>query len=358
MPDFQNNPTVLVNLGAIVRNYKLLKETGGKNCAAVVKANAYGLGVASVSGALYAAGCREFFVSTLAEGIELRQILPSDMAHPADIYVFHGARRGETKDFIRHGIIPVLNDLSQVEYWQSSGKYALHIDTGMCRLGLTLQDTARLQTVDDKNLCLVISHLACANEPGNSKNSEQLALFQKALLGLPGKRASLANSSGVFLGDNYSFDLLRPGCALYGISPNTSLPNPMESVATVSAPVLQYRRIDKKQSVGYGASANVNAGSVLATVEIGYADGILRTLGNKIHGFAGGIKLPIVGRVSMDMVSVDVTMLPEHMLDERLRITFIGKEQTVDVVAESAGTIGYEIFTRIGARVQRLYSSV
>lgn len=351
------NPTVEVNLNAIAHNYAVLRgQAAGKatGCAAVVKANAYGLGVEQIAPALYEAGCRHYFVATLDEGIELKKLFSLPTFADAAIYTFHGVRKGQAKDFLAHGIIPVLNDPAQVEHWGNSGKYVLHVDTGMCRLGLTLNELEKLPSIPNQ-LQLVISHLACADDPQNPKNKEQLMLFRNALQRFPGIPASLANSSGVFLGADYHFSILRPGCSLYGISPNTALPNPMKNVVQLSAPVLQYRPIDRDQSVGYGASATATKGSVLATVEIGYADGFSRILSNNMFGFAGGIRIPLVGRVSMDMVTMDVSDVPDHLRNENLRITFIGKEQTVDVVAKMAGTIGYEIFTSLGTRIKRIY---
>ena len=343
-----NFPTLEVNLNNIVSNYNYLRSKGNRNCAAVVKANAYGLGVKQVAQKLFANNCTEFFVATLAEGIELREILPV-----ANIFVFHGVREDEVTEFKHHSLIPVLNDFRQIEIWNEAGKYALHFDTGMCRLGLGFLDIDKLE--NSPNLQLIMSHLACANEPEHHKNSEQLALFKQIRQNFPTIQASFANSSGIFLGEDYHFDLLRPGCSLYGISPNNSLPNPMQNVVTLSAPVLQYRQIEKDQTVGYGATVTVKKGSILATVEIGYADGFLRTLGNKINGYVGNIPTLVIGRVSMDMVSVDVTNVPEYLLNKNLRIEFINDIQPVDIIAESAQTISYEIFTRIGARVRRVY---
>lgn len=348
-------PTLEVSLEAIARNYALLKRKGGGRCAAVVKANAYGLGADEVAPALYKAGCRDFFVATLDEGIALRQVFKKHSLSQADIYIFHGARPGQAEEFATYGLIPVLNDRRQVEHWRDAGRYALHVDTGMCRLGLTLEELDALPPVTG-NLQLVMSHLACAGDPKHPLNAAQLTAFRQALHRFPGITASLANSSGVFLGPDYHFDMLRPGCSLYGISPNTSLPNPMENVVRLSAPVLQYRFIGSDQTVGYGGDGKAGKGAVLATVELGYADGFLRSLGNRAYGFADGIKVPVVGRVSMDMVSVDLTAVPEHLRTPELRITFIGHEQPVDAVADAAGTIGYEIFTRLGKRVRRVYA--
>ncbi len=355
-----NGPTLEVDVSAITRNYALLrKRLGGTRCAAVVKANAYGLGAAEIAPKLYDAGCRDFFVATLEEGIALRaefdeDIEPRILLADARIYVFHGVRAGEVREFTAHSLIPVLNDMGQIEHWNNAGPCALHIDTGMRRLGLTLEEAKKLPNTSHR-LELVMSHLACAGEPENPMNGQQLGDFQAALSHFPGIAASLANSSGIFLSPDYHYSLARPGCSLYGISPNTSLANPMENVATLSAPVLQYRTIRSPQSVGYGATATVPAGTVLATVELGYADGLSRSLSNKLHGFVGNIRVPLVGRVSMDMVSIDVSQIPEHLRTPELRIGFIGKEQPVDAIAREAGTIGYEIFTRLGARIKRIY---
>jgi alanine racemase len=207
-----------------------------------------------------------------------------------------------------------------------------------------------------QNIGLVMSHLACASEPENPKNVEQLRLFQKALKHFPGIPASFANSSGILLGNDYHFDLARPGAALYGISRNPAHAAVTENVATLSAPVLQYHHIETPVSVGYGATVVANAGSVLATLELGYADGMLRTLGNKGAGFVGNIRVPIIGHVSMDMIIVDVTAVPEHLRTSDLRVEFIGKAQSVNALAAAAGTIGYEMFTRLGARVRRIYT--
>jgi alanine racemase len=207
-----------------------------------------------------------------------------------------------------------------------------------------------------QNLQLILSHLACANEPENPKNAEQLASFRAALAKFKGTPASFSNSSGIFLGSDYHFDIARPGCALYGISRSTARPNPMENVVTLSAPILQYRTLTRDETVGYSATATAKKGSVLATVEIGYADGLIRSLSNKGCGYAHAVATPIVGRVSMDMVSVDVSNVPQHLRTPDMRITFIDKEQPVDIIATSAGTIGYEILTGMDRRIRRIYT--
>jgi len=342
-------PALEVNLSALQENYRLLN--GKHSCAAVVKANGYGLGIEGVAPALYKAGCREFFVATLEEGVALRGVLDEQ----ALIYVFHGVRAGQNRDFLHHQLIPVINNPYQHNLWQQSGKYALHIDTGMSRLGYASEAAKAL--AKDPSICLVMSHLACADEPEHPKNQEQLKAFSDIRSYFPDVKASLANSAGCFLGQDYYFDSLRPGCALYGIAPNTALRPVLRNVVNLSAPILQYTKLVRESEIGYGATVTLPKGSVIATVELGYCDGLVRLAGNALSGYAGDIRLPIAGRISMDMVMVDVTALPENLRNDQLRISFINNLQTVNMMADAAQTIGYEIFTKMGNRVKRVYRS-
>jgi alanine racemase len=348
-----HGPTLEVDLDAVARNYGRLRaeiqqSNPAAGCASVVKADAYGLGAIPVASALYAAGCRTFFVATLDEAIRLRPAIAD-----AELYVFHGARAEEQAEFRAHRLRPVVNSPAQATLWGENGPYALHVDTGMCRLGFSASELEN--AVLPPYLRLLMSHLACAGEPDHPKNAVQLALFRAARQYFPEVPASLANSSGIYLGTDYHFDLGRPGCSLYGISPDTSRANPLENVVTLSAPVLQYRTITQDETVGYSATVTAKAGSVIATVELGYADGFLRSLSGKAFATAHGYRLPLLGRVSMDMVSIDVTALPDALRTTDLRLTFIGEDCPVDEAATQAGTIGYELFTRIGPRVQRIY---
>ncbi|MEI7668750.1 MAG: alanine racemase [Pseudomonadota bacterium] len=345
-------PTLEVNLAAVTHNYNLLAKRN--NCAAVVKANGYGLGISAIAPTLYEAGCREFFVANLEEGIELRNIFSDNDIRDNLIYVFHGVRKNQAQDFIANDIIPVINNPIQFENWQNAGKYALHVDTGMCRLGYEPQAAKKLQ--NDKNICLLISHLACADEPEHKKNAEQLTLFKELRKYFPNVRASLANSAGAMLKEDYYFDLLRPGCALYGISPNKNSKEFM-NVVNLSAPVLQYTELAKNQTIGYGATKMLKKGAIIATLEIGYADGFMRSLSNNISGYVNSFEVPLVGRVSMDMVTVDVSNLPKNLLNDNLRISFINDLQSVNKFADLSDTIGYEIFTKIGNRVKRIYKN-
>jgi alanine racemase len=346
-----------VDLSALAANYRLLKEKlNGRTCGAVVKANAYGLGVAEVAKALAAQGCQHFFVATLEEGIQLRGILPKH-----SIQVFHGVQTGEEKEFMAHDLMPVLNDLGQLERWekvagQSKSGAALHVDTGMTRLGLCHSEVVGLhKDVERIKRCgikMLMSHLACANDASHAKNREQLKRFEEAYRPFAGLTASLANSSGIFLAPEFHFDVVRPGCALYGINPVLG-ENPMQHVATLSAPILQVRTLDRDETIGYGATAALPKGSRIAIVGMGYADGYFRLLSNKGFAYVSGRKVPIVGRVSMDMIALDVSQVPQIAAGSRAE--FINASQSVNEVADACGTIGYEIFTRIGRRVARLY---
>ena len=350
--------TLEVNLGALAANYRLLKSKhAAQHIAAVVKADAYGLGAEAVSRALWNEGCREFFVATLDEAIALRAALPD-----AIIGVFQGLLPGEERDYVQHALTPVLNDLAEVErFVQGSGfriqdsGCIIHVDTGMTRLGLSSEDIKKLPSriLNPESRPLLMSHLACANEPQHPKNAEQLARFKTALRHFPGAKASLANSSGIFLGPEFHFDMARPGCALYGITPVQG-GNPMQHVATLSAPILQIRTLDCDETVGYGATKPMPKGSRIAICALGYADGWMRNLSNQGHAFMGGQKVALLGRVSMDMVALDVSAIAESTL-ATARAEFINAQQTVNDIAAAAGTIGYEIFTRIGSRVKRIY---
>lgn len=352
-------PTLHVDLDAVVANYRILKERHALHkVAAVVKADAYGLGMRAVAQALWQDGCRVFFVATLSEGMALRKMLAD-----ARIGVFNGVMKGEEALFVRHRLAPVLNEVSQVERWVAKttvdAPVMLHVDTGMTRLGLT---QGELEGVVGKypglhtSLAYVLSHLACANEPGHPKNQEQLARFRQAMAVLPGVKASFANSSGHFLPADFHFDLGRPGCALYGITPVEG-ENPMRQVARLEAPLLSVRTLDRDETVGYGATMQLPKGSRLALAALGYADGWPRLLSGQGFAFVGGHKVAVVGRVSMDMTALDVSTVPEAMLATAQSAEFINAQQTVDEVARACGTIGYEIFTGLGARIVRRYGA-
>jgi len=359
-----------INLDAITANWRALtaRLKAGARAGAVVKADAYGLGLAAVAPALHNAGCREFFTASLDEGIELRALLPD-----CPIFVFFGLQPGEAKEFSRHHLTPILNNLGQIELWQRQTNRGvtenalLHIDTGMSRLGLPPEEVARLAAEPERlaslNIAFVMSHLACAEQPEHPMNEAQLSEFKAALVSLApaagAAKLSLANSSGIFLGPEFHFDLARPGAALYGLNPTPEKTNPMAEVVRLQGKILQVRHVDPPRTVGYGAAHSLVRPSRIATVPVGYADGYLRSAGNQATnqtcGYIGGVPTPVVGRVSMDMITLDVTEIPPEHAQPGTPVDLIGGPHPVDTLAAESGTIGYEILTSLGRRYRRSY---
>ena len=350
-----------VDLGAVVDNWRrLAAEVQPAACAAVVKADAYGLGAASVASSLARAGCRQFFVAHLAEGITLRRTLGSGV----EIQVLHGPPPGSEAAFPTHDLIPVLNSMAQAAAWAAfagsssvPAPATVQVDTGMSRLGLSPADLGRPGTCAALDVRLVISHLACADDPAHPANAAQLAVFRELCRRWPAAGASLAASFGIFLGREYHFDLVRPGAALYGIAP-TSGPNPMRPVVRLQAPVVQTREIASGAGVGYGHSWQATGPARIATLAIGYADGLPRSLSNRGGAWLGDRRLPIVGRVSMDSITVDASSVPAERLAPGTLLDLFGPHSGVDAVAEAAGTVGYELLTRLGSRLYRRYLPV
>ncbi len=353
-----------IDLAAIRANYsRVVQELGGVPCAAAVKADAYGLGMARVAPALHAAGARHYFVALPDEALELRALLGGE----AEIYLLAGVMPGTEADLLAHDVAPVLNSLGDLERWRAVARRegrrlsaALHVDTGMCRLGLPEDELDALAAdhglLDGIDCRYVMSHLACAEDAGHALNRAQLDAFRAARRRLPDLPASLANSSGIFLGTAYHFDLGRPGAALYGVNPTPGRPNPMTPVVRLEARILQVRDVDAPQTVGYGATHRVAGPSRLATAGVGYADGIFRSLSNRGTGFIGGVKVSAVGRVSMDLVVFDVSAAPLEAVRPGAMITLLDETHGVDALAEEAGTIGYEILTALGGRYHRTYT--
>ena len=354
-----------IDLDALVTNWTLYANTAkasGSQAAAVVKAQSYGLDAAHVAPALARAGCTSFYVATIGEGIQLRQAL----GQGPSIRVFGGLMDGAERDFTAHALAPVLNSLGEVDAWRAyctglgqPQACALHIDTGMGRLGLDESEFKHLtdnpEHLAGLKLAMVVSHLACAEEPDNPYNAQQLSRFQGALARLPAAHASFANSSGVFLGADYHFDEVRPGAALYGVNPTPYQANPMAQVVRLQAKIIQTRTIDTPQGVGYGATHQARAGDKIATLAAGYADGIPRSLSGVGDAYIGALKAPIVGRVSMDLITINVTDIPQHLTRPGQLVDLIGPNNHVDAVADKAGTIGYEILTSLGQRYHRVY---
>lgn len=369
---FPHSPNeLIVDLDALADNWRLLRDRaaeGGAFATAVVKADGYGLGIARVGPALHAAGCRTFFTAHLDEAIALRRLLPGP---EVEIGALNGLMPGEEAAYRAHRILPTLNDLGQIERWRSYCRSletalpaSVHIDTGMCRLGLPHQEIAVLaaeaERLDGVEMRYLMSHLVMADVPDAPINRRQADLFAETTARLPRPTAGrmLANSSGTFLGDDWLFECVRPGVGLYGVAPDTSRPNPMRPVVRLSAKILQIRDVDAPQTVGYGAAHVVDKPTRVATVAVGYADGFLRTIGagpiaQAAVAHIGQREVPVIGRISMDLTTLDVSDVPEA--DVGTAVDMIGPLNTVDRLAEAAGTIGYEILTSLGSRYRRRY---
>lgn len=361
-PISRASAVLTIDLGAIVQNWRMLAARAGKaECAAVVKADAYGLGVAQVAPALAAAGCRTFFVAHLEEGITLRRLLAPHLR----IAVLHGPMPGTEADFSAHGLLPVLNSTAQVEGFARHARQLgrrlpaiLQSDTGMARFGLTpeeLDGLVRSGVLGCMDVVLHMSHLACADTPTHAANAAQRTAFIAARKRLPDIPGSLSASSGIFLGSPFHFDLVRPGAALYGIAPQAGQPNPLRPVVQLEGRVIQVRRVPAGTAVGYGHTATTPRKAQLATVGVGYADGFLRSLSNAGSAWRHGVRLPLLGRVSMDSIVVDVSALPEGALAPGDTIDLLGPDQDLDALAQAAGTIGYELLTSLGNRYARRY---
>lgn len=358
-----------IDLGAIQRNWQLLKlqaqpsvETG-----AVVKANAYGLGSLRITQALYDVGCRTFFFATKEEALEIKALLPIE----ANLVVLGGVRHGDEALFISQNIVPVLYSNESVERWlyhcgqqKISVPCFLKVDTGMTRLGLSMDGLTELSVKSFSNPyfnpVVLMSHLACADDYLHPQNQIQLDNFLRAVdffrNYFPHIRCSLANSSGVFLGSSWHFDLLRPGAALYGINPTPHSSNPMTSVVNLSLPILQVKDLISDVFVGYGASYQVTKGGRLAVVAGGYADGIHRTLGLKPLARLSGNVIEAVGKISMDTTIFDISeskLSEEEILSQLIDV--IDNELTLDFLMQRNSSLGYEVLTSLGARYKRVY---
>jgi alanine racemase len=349
-----------IDLGAIVENHRRLRrQAPGSEIAAVVKADGYGLGAREVAAALRQSGCRTFFVAHPGEGIALRAALPD-----ATIFVLHGLQEGSGEDLAEASLIPVLNHPGELARYMALARRrerrlpaALQIDSGMCRLGFAEAELEGIEraTLDALDMRLVMSHLACAEEAGQPMNQEQRARFERLRCLLPEVPASLANSSGIFLGPAFHYQLCRPGVALYGVNPTPAHANPMAPVVTLEAPVLQVHEIARPGSVGYGATYRTRAGARIATVPVGYADGYLRSASSRATARIAGVEVPLAGRVSMDLIGLDVSALPIEAVRPGTMVELIGGADGVDRLAGAAGTIGYEVLTRLGSRFARRY---
>lgn len=336
-----------IDLDAIASNWAALNALSDDKVetAAVIKADAYGLSARMVAPRLREAGVRTFFVATAEEGVALRPV-----AGDADIFVFSGHMDGDTELVERADLIPLLNAPEQVtrHFSKSAGRpFGVQLDTGMNRLGIEHDDWRALSSeLMDAGPRLVMSHLACADEPDHPMNAQQLRTFHDMTDGIAHRR-SLAATGGTLLGPEYHFEMTRPGVGLYGGLPFADA----TPVVQLDLPVIQTRIVRPFETVGYGNSWAAKVESCIATVSSGYADGLIRAMGPKATVWAGATPCPVVGRVSMDLITVDVT----HLSTVPDTLTILGREQKVDDLADAAGTIGYEILTSLGARYQRTY---
>ncbi len=346
-----------IDLGALAANYHLLRRRlAPARCGGVVKADAYGLGASRVGPALFAAGCLEFFVAHLDEGIALRSHLPGS----ATIYVMHGVFEGGERECVAHDLVPVLNSPPQLTRWAALASAlsrrlpaAIQLDTGMARFGFDGDGAPAVPPSLD--LDLVMSHLACADEPDHPANAAQLAAFTRLRATLPAAPASLVASSGIFLASEFHHDLARPGAALYGVAPQPGRAFGLHPVIRLDAKIVQLRRVAADTPIGYGHTARTTAAATLATIAVGYADGYLRSGSNHGSAWFGDIALPIMGRVSMDSIVLDASAVPDGALQEGSFVELIGPHRGVDAVAADAGTIGYEVLTSLGRRYDRRY---
>ncbi len=368
-PEDRAGALLTIDLAAVVENWRLLKRTAGPTCdvGAVVKADAYGLGLEPIVAALKGAGCKTFYVANLNEGLALRAVLGNADAR---LVVMHGPNPGTEREFAAHRLIPVLSTPRQIKTWRGFAaandvlmESIIKVDTGMNRLGLTALEFAGLMNDPDGFAGLtplaLMSHLACADTPAHPLNAVQRERFASALstfrLKFADARGSLANSAGIFLGQGFTYDFARPGAALYGVNPLAEGASRVIPVVRLVAKILQVRRVDAATPVGYGATFRAPDGAKLATVSMGYADGLLRSWSPSGHAFIDGLKVPVAGRVSMDLTIFDVSNVPDSALGPGAVIELIGSSQSVDDVARAAGTIGYEVLTALGGRYHRRY---
>ena len=351
-------PRLTIDLSAICENYKTLSRMADPvPAAAVLKADGYGLGAVPVAQALWKQGCRFFFTAHLNEAIQLWEALPN-----ARIAILNGLMPGEDEIYRHHNLLPVLNDLGQVQEWaqQHPRRHSLlQLDSGMSRLGLPPEEVQKLASDSSLlarlNPLYAISHLACADDPAHARNIQQLDRFRQLRKQLPDMPASLAASAGIALGPDWHFDLVRPGVALFGGQPSLAQKLDLKPVVRLQAPILQIREVPAGSIVGYSASYQTEKPTRIATLALGYADGYARALSNIGSGYHNGRKLPVIGRVSMDMITLDVTMAPDLTPGSLINLT--GQDQDINLLARQAGSIPHEILTSLGRRFDRVYVS-
>ncbi|MGC6517134.1 MAG: alanine racemase [Candidatus Puniceispirillaceae bacterium] len=362
---FGSTARLYIDKNAICHNWMTLDSLTAPTCrtGAVIKADAYGLGMAAIAPALYDAGCRLFFTARLHEATSLHQVLAQHNITNAEIIVFDGIYEGQQETFHNYDLTACLNDLGQIkiasamkQQFGKKPKVAIHIDTAMARLGLSLTDWRALQKRHDwqeeLDITLTISHLASSDDPRSPQNEQQRQLFEQACENMSSP-LSLANTGGIVLGKPFHFDVTRPGLALYGLSPvddNFGL----QTALTLEADILQIRDLKKGDTIGYGASFIAPAPMRVATIGIGYADGLLRRYKDHIRPRINGVSCPLVGRISMDSCVADISALPQDIPNPEKAILF-DTHFTPKELAQKSDTIAYEIITTLGERVVRLY---
>ncbi|MGR4926248.1 alanine racemase [Bradyrhizobium sp. CAR08] len=355
-----------VDLDAIIANWRKLEKTAvPAECSAVIKADAYGCGAEQVARALNKAGCKTFFVATIEEARKVRAAVPE----PA-VYVLGGYFQNTGEHYAQINCRPVIGDLNELAEWDVfcrrtgwTGGAAIHIDTGMNRLGLTLAEAQAIIpriNAGDHGITLVMSHLVSAEQLNNPVNAKQLAAFRGIASEFSGVPAALANSSGVFLGAPFHFDMVRPGAALYGVNPTPEADNPMQPVVDLKARIVQIRNVERGESVGYGGTWTARRPTKLAIIAVGYADGYFRAASSNdgtrgAEVIVAGKRCPVAGRVSMDLIAIDITDLPPNAARRGHMVTLLGEGITVDELAHHFGTIGYEVLTSLGRRYARVY---
>jgi len=357
-----SEPCLTVDLDALAANFHVIRARGpSAEVVPVVKADAYGTGAIQVARRLWAEGARTFFVARASEGVALRTALGP--ARPAKLYVLDGCPTGAARPLAEHDLIPVLNGIDQVENWGTSAPRrgrrpcALHIDTGLNRLGLRPEEAAALADAPGRlsrlDVELVLSHLACGGIPDHPMNLVQRDRFVAAAARFPEARRSLASSGGAFQTEDYSFDMIRAGVSLYGGGPFDAPDLRITPVASLEAPIVQVRSLRPGETVGYGATYAVDRPLRMAVIALGYADGVLRTLSPGGYGWLAGRRCHLLGRISMDLIAMDVTEVADAAPGHRVEL--FGRHLPIDTVAREAGTVSYELLSRISTRVRRVY---
>ncbi len=365
-PELEAGGVLTIDLGALVANWRSLgRRAMPSECAAVVKADGYGCGIEQVATALSKAGCKTFFVADLSEARRLRKAAPE-----AAIYVLNGLMPNTAPAYAELRARPVIGSVLELAEWDAftasqnwRGGAALHVDTGMNRLGISVNEAAAMASrirAENHGITLVMSHFACADEPEHPLNERQMALFREVRMLYRGIPSSLANSSGIFLSDKAHCDVVRPGVALYGVNPTPGKPNPMRPVVELQARIALVRTVARGETIGYSGAWTARKATRVAVAAVGYADGYLRASGSSDEtpgGFAivAGKRCPLAGRVSMDLIAIDITELPEATVRRGAVATLIGDDLPLDEVALGASTIGYEFLTGLGRRYHRVY---